>query len=146
MAITEEKIKEYLKMNQTIVLATIGIDGIPDIRPLGGYGISDYIIYFSTSKTSNKVKQITNKKEVSLLFQHENQFISKFFSVTIYGEAILVENEKEFEKGKELILSRKPALKISKDTHYIYKVVPKKIKALDFAEQNLNERTTVIEV
>lgn len=133
-------------MNQTIVLATVGIDGIPDLRTLGGFGISDYVIYFSTNKNSNKVLQIANKKEVSLLFQHENQFISKFFNVTIYGEAVLLDNEVEFKKGKELIIGRKPFLKITKATHNIYKVVPKKIKALDFEEKNLSERVTLIEL
>ncbi len=133
-------------MKQTIILATIDADGIPDIRTLGGYGISDYVIYFSTSKSSNKVKQLKGKKEVAVFSQHENQFISKFFNVTIYGEAILIENDTEYEDGKTLILSRKPSLKIHKDTHNIYKVIPKKIKVLDFSEQNLNERITIIEL
>lgn len=145
MAVAEEKIKEYLKMNQTIILATIDADKTPDIRTLGGYGISDYVIYFSTLKTSNKVKQIEANKEVTVFIQHENQFISKFFNVTIYGEAILLENESEYEDGRTLILSRKPSLKIHKDTHNIYKVIPKKLKVLDFSEQNLNERISVIE-
>ncbi len=145
MAVTEERIKEYLRMNQTIILATTDADGIPDIRTLGGYGISDYVIYFSTSKISNKVKQIEGKKNVAVFIQHENQFISKFFNVTIYGEAILIENESEYEDGKTLILSKKPSLKINKETHNIYKVIPKKIKVLDFSEQNLNERISIIE-
>ncbi len=145
MAVQEERIKEYLRMNQTIILATTDADGIPDIRTLGGYGISDYVIYFATAKSSNKVKQIEGKKAVAVFIQHENQFISKFFNVTIYGEAVLLENETEYEDGKTLILSRKPSLKIHKDTHNIYKVIPKKIKVLDFSEQNLNERISIIE-
>ncbi len=82
---------------------------------------------------------------MAVFIQHENQFISKFFNVTIYGEAVLIENESEYEDGKALILSRKPSLKIHKDTQNIYKVIPKKIKVLDFSEQNLNERITIIE-
>ncbi|GEM_PF-4073709 len=68
MAATEEKIKEYMKMNQTIILATIDSDGVPDIRTLGGYGLSDYVIYFSTLKTSNKVKQLEEKKMWQFLY------------------------------------------------------------------------------
>jgi uncharacterized pyridoxamine 5'-phosphate oxidase family protein len=146
MAVTEEKIKKYLKMNRTIILSTIDTDGVPDIRTLGGYGISDYIIYFSTLKTSNKVKQIEGKNDVAVFIQHENQFISKFFNVTIYGKAILIENDSEYESGKTLILSRKPSLKIHKETHNIYKVIPNKIKVLDFSEQNLNERISIIKL
>ncbi len=145
MAASEEKIKEYLKMNQTIILATADKDGVPDIRTLGGYGLSDYIIYFSTLKTSNKVKQIENKKEVAVFIQHENQFISKFFNVTIYGEAVLLQEESEYDNGKTLILSRRPSLKICKDTHNIYKVIPKKLKVLDYSQQNLKERISILE-
>lgn len=145
MAATEERIKEYLRMNQTIILATIDGDGFPDVRTLGGYGLSGYIIYFSTLNTSNKVRQIAGNNEVTIFIQHENQFISKFFNVTIYGEAILIENEAEYEKGKSLILTRKPSLKMNRNTHNIYKVIPKKIKALDFSEQNLNEKISIIE-
>ncbi len=141
MAASEEKIKEYLKMNQTIILATSDRDGVPDIRTLGGFGVSDYVIYFATSKTSNKV----NKKEVTVFIQHENQFISKFFNVTIYGEAILLEADSEYNHGKTLILSRRPSLKIRKDTHNIYKVMPKKLKVLDYSEQNSKERISILE-
>ncbi|WFR54780.1 pyridoxamine 5'-phosphate oxidase family protein [Anaerocolumna sp. AGMB13025] len=146
MAATEEKIKEYLKMNQTIILTTIDADGIPDIRTLGGYGISDYDIYFATLKESNKVKQLEGNSNVAVFIQHENQFISKFFNVTIYGKACLINNEKEYETGKTLIISRKPSLKIQKDTHYIYKILPEKIKVLDFSEQNLNERVSIFKL
>ncbi len=47
MAASEDKIKEYLKMNQTIILATADKDGVPDIRTLGGYGLSDYVMQFA---------------------------------------------------------------------------------------------------
>jgi general stress protein 26 len=145
MAAAEDKIKEYLKMNQTIVLATTDKEGAPDIRTLGGYGLSDYNVYFATSKSSNKVVQIEKINKVAVFFQHENQYISKFFNVTIYGEAILAEQEKEYERGKELILNRKPHLKINQETHNIYKILPRKIKVLDFGEQNESERVTIID-
>jgi uncharacterized pyridoxamine 5'-phosphate oxidase family protein len=145
MAASEEKIKEYLKMNQTIILATTDMDGVPDIRTLGGYGLLDYVIYFTTLKTSNKVKQIESKKEVAVFLQHENQFISKFFNVTIYGEAILLEDESEYNNSKILILARKPSLKIRKETHNIYKVIPHKLKVLDYSEQNLKERISILD-
>lgn len=145
MAASEEKIKDYLKMSQTIILATTNKDGAPDLRTLGGYGLSEYVIYFSTIKDSHKVAQLNSKKDVAVLIQHENQYISKFFNVTIYGEAVLLENDQEFEYGKNLILARKPSLKIRKDTHFIFKIIPKKLKVLDFSEQNQKERSFVIE-
>jgi len=146
MSIKEEKIKEYLKSNQTIILTTVGKDASPDVRTLGGYGISEYEVFFSTSKESNKVKQLEQNKEVAILFQHENQLITDFFNVTIYGEAVLLDKPEDFEKAKEYISARKPSLKINTDTHNIYQVIPKKIKVLDFKEHNPKERVSIIEL
>ncbi len=69
-----------------------------------------------------------------LFFFSINQFISKFFNVTIYGEAVFIENDSEYEDDKNLILSGKLSLQIQKtykrfkNTHNIYKVVPKRLK------------------
>ena len=145
MSASEEKIKEYLKANQRIVLATVDKEGSPDVRILGGYGVSGYTIYFSTSKSSNKNTQIDSNNNIAVLFQHDNQFISKYFNVTIYGDAQLLGN-KEFEKGREVILNKNPNIKILEETHNIYKIIPKKLKVLDFGESDTQDRTTVIQL
>ncbi len=146
MSASEEKIKEYLKANQRIVLATVDKEGSPDVRILGGYGISGYTIYFSTSKSSNKNTQIDSNNNIAVLFQHDNQFISKYFNVTIYGDAQLLDSNKEFEKGREVILNKNPNIKITVETHNIYKIVPKKLKVLDFGESDIQDRTTIIQL
>lgn len=144
MAVTTNKLKDYLNGNQTIILATVGIDGAPDLRTIGGFGISDFTVYISTANDSNKVKQLEKENKVALFFQHENQFISKYFNVTIFGRAELVNTEVEFNKGKDLILNRKPHLNISKDTHNIYKVTPESIKTVDLGEKKPEERVSVL--
>lgn len=146
MAVSEEKIKEYLKSNQRIVLATVNTEGSPDIRILGGYGVDGYTIYFSTTKTSNKNLQLNENKNTAVLFQHDNQFISKYFNVTIYGEAVLLGNDLEFEKGRDSILNKNPNIKITTKTHNIYKIIPKNLKVLDFGEANTEDRVTLIQV
>lgn len=145
MSASEEKIKDYLKANQRIVLATVDTEGSPDIRILGGYGVSGYTIYFSTVKTSNKNLQLSGNKNTAVLFQHDNQFISKYFNVTIYGEAVLIENGQEFEKGQDIIQNKNPNAKISKETHNIYKIIPRKLKVLDFGEPKAEERIKIIQ-
>ncbi|MDF2800557.1 MAG: pyridoxamine 5-phosphate oxidase-related FMN-binding [Anaerocolumna sp.] len=145
MAVSEDKIKEYLRMSHTIILATTDLEGLPDIRTIGGFGVTGYEIYFSTSNKSNKVIQIEKNNEVAVFFQHENQFISKYFNVTVYGHAELLTHKADINNAKEIILTRNGGLKIAKDTHNIYKVLPKRIKILDFAEKNANERTHVIQ-
>ncbi len=145
MAVSEEKIKEYLRMSQTIILATTDLEGLPDIRTIGGFGVTGYEIYFSTSNTSNKVHQIAKNNEVAVFFQHENQFISKYFNVTVYGHAELLTQKADINNAKEIILARNGVLKLAKDTHNIYKVIPKRIKVLDFAEKDAKERIHVIQ-
>ncbi|SHO45985.1 pyridoxamine 5'-phosphate oxidase family protein [Anaerocolumna xylanovorans] len=146
MSASEEKIKDYLKSNQRIILATTDQEGSPDVRILGGYGLEGYTVYFSTSKTSNKNTQLSENKNTAVLFQHENQFISRYFNVILYGEAALVENSSEFEKGKGIIQNKNPNVKITKETHNIYKIVPKKLKVLDFGEATTEERVTVFQL
>lgn len=145
MAASEEKIKEYLRMSQTIILATTDLEGLPDIRTIGGFGVSGYEVYFSTSTTSNKVHQIAKNNQVAVFFQHENQFISKYFNVTIYGQAELLTQKADINQAKDIIQNHSRGLKLGKDTHNIYKVRPSKIKILDFSGKNANERTHVIQ-
>lgn len=146
MSASEEKIKEYLKSNQRIILATTDKEGSPDVRILGGYGLEGYTVYFSTVKASNKNSQLSENKNTAVLFQHENQFISKYFNITIYGEAALVEGSAEYEKGREIIQNKNPNIKVTKETHNIYKIVPKKLKVLDFGEPKLEERVTILQL
>ncbi len=144
MSASEQKIKEYLKANQRIILATTDGEGNPDVRILGGYGLEEYTVYFSTIKTSNKNSQLNENKNTAVLFQHDNQFISRYFNITIYGEAVLIDKNSEFEKGKDIIQNKNPNVKITKETHNIYKIIPKKLKVLDFGEPTAEERITVL--
>ena len=140
-----KKIKEYLENSKTAVLATVDSNNNPNIRTIGGFGIKEITIYFSTVKESSKVGQIKSNKNVSLLFQHENQVIPNFVNVEIKGIAEEVKDKAQFEEGFEYISKRKPQLKITEKTHNIYKVVPKEIKVLDFSKENAEERIQKIE-
>jgi len=139
MPINKDEIKAYLKDSKTLSLATVNEAGEPDIRTLGGYGVADFDVYFATAKESNKVKQLRNKNEVAVLFQHENQAIPKFVNVTIYGKAVLTEGE-EFNVGKQVILARRPHLSAAIENHYIYRVKPERIKVLDFRASTPSDR------
>ncbi len=144
MAVTTQKLKDYLNGNQTIILATIGFEGAPDVRTIGGFGISEFTIYLSTTKESNKVKQLEKENKVAIFFPHDNEFISTSFNATVFGRADLVETEIEFNKGKDLIQGRKPHLNISKETHHIYKISPDSIKTVDLSEKRPEDRVSVM--
>lgn len=143
MSVNNEQIKNYLNESKALILATVNNSGEPDIRTLGGYGVSEFEIYFATARESNKVKQLDNNHEVAILFQHENQVIPDFLNITLYGEAVLTEGE-GFSAGKEIISKRRPQIAATEETHNIYRVKTKKIKVLDFKASNPGERIYTI--
>ena len=141
----DKKINGYIENSKTAVLATVDSNNNPNIRTIGGFGIKEITIYFSTAKESSKVEQIKNNNKVSLLFQHENQVITDFVNVEIKGIAEELKDKDQFEEGFKYISRRRPQLKISEETHNIYKVVPKEIKVLDFSKEKPEERIQKIE-
>lgn len=145
MLVKENEIKNYLKETNTIELATVNEENQPVIRTLGGFVIDGFITYFSTSKETEKIKQIAKNNHVAILFQHENQIIPNFVNVTINGIAEDIEDLEEFNKVAQLIKIRRPHLNLTQEKNNIYKVVPKKVKILDFTKENIEERVKLIE-
>lgn len=145
MSNKNKKINEYLEISKTAVLATVDSNNNPNIRTIGGFGVKEITIYFSTAKESSKVEQLKSNTNVSLLFQHENQVIPNFVNVEIKGIAEELKGKDQFEEGFKYILKRRPQLNITEKTHNIYKVVPIEIKVLDFSKEKAEERIQKIE-
>lgn len=146
MAIQRQEIADYLNNSKALILATVGTDGTPDVRVLGGYGVSGLKVFFSTSKSSNKVVQIQKNNGVAILFQHENQVIPNFLNITVYGKAVLLPPGEAFAVGKEVIDRRRPQNVVTEQTHFIYQVTPEQIKVLDFRAATPEERVYTIPV
>ena len=142
MALSEQEIKEYLKENKSIVLATSDEDGQTDLRSLGGYNFDGYNLYFGTSANANKVKQIDRNSKVSVLVQHEGQVIPQYKNITIYGEAKRLTGA-EYKLGVAKIIERRPNAVFDEDSKHIYKVIPNKIKILDFTESPEKQATVI---
>ena len=142
MALNEKEIQNYLKENKSVVLATTGADGQPDLRSLGGYNFDGFTLYFGTSAKTNKVKQIADNSKVSVLVQHEGQVIPNFKNVTIYGVAKKLSGT-EYEAGKKIIQERRPNAEFDENVKSIFKVVPGSIKVLDFTAKQ-EEQISVI--
>ncbi|MEQ8155039.1 MAG: pyridoxamine 5'-phosphate oxidase family protein [Clostridiaceae bacterium] len=138
-------IEDYLNGSKTIVLATVDEESRPVVRTLGGFAAKGFVTFFATAKGSDKVKHIEKNANVSLLFQHENQEISKFLNISVKGLAEVISDEKEFEDIHKQLLNRNPRLKaVTKETHNIYKVSAKEITILDFSKKSLEERKNII--
>lgn len=132
MAWNTEKAIEYAKEAKAAVFATVDVnDKTPQLRYVGGYGIDGNAFYLNTGKDSAKVQQLKADNNVAIIFQHEAQESLK--NVTFYGKATLLEG-KDAENGREIIKVRRPQA-VFDDSKVIVKVEIKKIKVLDFAEE-----------
>ena len=98
MSNKNKKINEYLEISKTAVLATVDSNNNPKIRIIGGFGVKEITIYFSTAKESSKVEQLKSNTNVSLLFQHENQVIPNFVNVEIKGIAEELKGKDQLKK------------------------------------------------
>lgn len=134
MAITKSEIETYLNENKSLVLATVGLDGIPEVRHLGAYGVEGANVYFNTAANSGKIAQIQANSNVTVLFHHEGQLPPALKNVTVYGEAEILFGT-EFERGVEIIKKRRPQAQINPEVNAVIRVNAKKIKLLDFAGQ-----------
>jgi pyridoxine/pyridoxamine 5'-phosphate oxidase len=142
MALTKNEILRYVRENKSIVLATAQESGQPDLRTLGGYNFDGFTLYFGTSSTSDKVKQIDGNNRVSVLLQQEGQDIKDFKNITIYGTAERLTGA-DYEAGKKKIRERRPNAEFDEKVKYIYKVTARQIKVLDFSEKP-EDRITII--
>jgi len=132
MAWTKESAFDYAKEAKWAVFASLCTKtGAPRLRSVGGYGIADGAFYLNTAKDSAKVRQIQNRSDVTILFQQEGQAVPK--NVTFIGQASIISGD-EAEKAKALIKERRPQA-VFDETKVIVKVQVKKIKILDFSEE-----------
>ncbi len=144
MALSQKEIYQYLSENKSVVLATTGKDGQPDLRSLGGYNFDGLNFYFGTTANSKKVEQIKDNSKVSILIQQEGQVIPDFKNITIYGEAKLLSGD-DYIIGRQKIQERRPNADFQEGIKHIYKIIPSKIKILDFTAKP-EEQTTIINV
>ncbi|MGG7177850.1 pyridoxamine 5'-phosphate oxidase family protein [Clostridium paraputrificum] len=142
--ILREEIKDYIKTSRSLVLATVNSDQKPIVRTIGGFAFEKGKIYFLTAIGSNKVEEIKNNNNVGILFQHENQELSKFKNIFLEGRAERVEEKDNFKESLEFITNRREKIKITDESHVIYEVVPKKVRVLDFSKENLGQRVEVL--
>lgn len=140
MAISKEKLVEYINETKSVVLATVTKSQSPEVRSLGSFGTQkDLVTYFSTQQATEKVSQIAENPQVTILFQHEDQEIQKFINVTLSGKAIRIEGQEDINKAIEVIGKRNPRFlerfkKGELKENAFFKVLPYEAKVLDFSQ------------
>lgn len=138
MSIINETIK-YIEQSKLSLLTTIGEDNAPYIRPIGAFSNDGVDIYFTTAKTTEKVKHIKANPNVTFYFQNEGQAYETFKSASVIGEANEISAGEEFDKAVEGISLRYPVIKdlVAKgdiNNSIIYKVKAKSIKFADYTK------------
>jgi PPOX class probable F420-dependent enzyme len=88
---TEGEVREFLADAQTIVINSIGPDGVPHPMPMW-FGVEDDgAIVMTTFRKSQKVKNLERDPRVSLLVE-DGTVYSELRGVVIYGKAEIIDD------------------------------------------------------
>ena len=86
---TDEELRAFIASAQTVIISSIGKDGVPHPMPMW-FGIEDDgAIVMSTFTKSQKIRNIERDPRVSLLIE-SGEVYEKLQGVVIYGDAELV--------------------------------------------------------
>lgn len=85
---TEKEVREFLDASKTIILNSIGPDGVPHPMPMW-YGVEeDGAVVMTTFAKSQKVRNLERDARVSLLVEAGEQY-DQLRGVVLYGKAEL---------------------------------------------------------
>jgi PPOX class probable F420-dependent enzyme len=88
---TEEEIRDFLAGSQTIIICSIGKDGVPHPMPMW-FGVEDDgSVVMTTFRKSQKVRNLERDPRVSLLVEDGNVY-DELRGVLIYGTAELIDD------------------------------------------------------
>jgi general stress protein 26 len=118
-------------------LATIDSLGQPQIRTMNPFPVKDdFTIWFATSRTSRKVREIRNNPNVSIYFA--NHITAKGY-VNINGNASIIDN-------KELLVQMKRdywnGIAGWQDKFVLIKIIPKSIEIINYKHGLNNDPNT----
>lgn len=130
---------EYVEQSKLGLLATVGDDKIPFIRPMAAYYNKGSELYFVTRKATNKVEHISKNENVTFYFQNEGQDFTQFKSVALSGSAEEVKDQTEFEEAILGIGKRWPKIfeRIASgefEDSTIYKIKSSLLKYADYSK------------
>ncbi len=108
------KIADVLSNHNLMHLATIDENGYPKVRGVDfAAGDQENVLYFFTRKDSNKIRHITNKKQISIAVDHDcptMEDLNKLMYIKAQGSAEMIETEAESQKAMNLLINKFPFL------------------------------------
>jgi len=119
-------------------LVTIDSSGQPQIRTMNPFPVKDdFIIWFATSRTSRKVREIKNNPKVCVYFA--NHLTAKGY-VNINGSASVIDD-------RELLIKMKRdywnGIKGWQDRFVLIKIIPKSIEIINYKHGLNNDPNTL---
>ena len=88
---TDAEIREFLRTHKTIILSSIGPDGVPHPMPMWFTTDDDFTISMATFRGTQKIVNLQRDPRVSLLAESGREY-SELKGVVIYGTAELSED------------------------------------------------------
>jgi PPOX class probable F420-dependent enzyme len=88
---TDAEIREFLRTQKTIILSSIGPDGVPHPMPMWFAADDDLTISMATFRGTQKIVNLRRDPRVSLLVEAGREY-SELRGVVIYGTAELSED------------------------------------------------------
>ncbi len=88
---TDAEIREFLRTHKTIILSSIGPDGVPHPMPMWFVADDDLVVSMATFRGTQKIVNLQRDSRVSLLVESGREY-SELKGVVIYGTAELSED------------------------------------------------------
>ena len=85
---TDAEIRDFLRTHKTIILSSIGPDGVPHPMPMWFVADDDLAVSMATFRGTQKIVNLQRDPRVSLLAESGREY-SKLKGVVIYGTAEL---------------------------------------------------------
>ena len=131
----EDFILNILNTHMTLSFATIRQDGFPQANTVS-YANDGLILYFATSSSFSKVKNIQACNKVSLTIDRDYKDWSKIKGLSMGATAEILTDPKEIEIAMGCLIQKFPALQDMpepEEPHAIIKIIPKVISILDYS-------------
>ena len=91
---TDAEIRAFLRAHKTIILNTIGPDGVPHPMPMWFVSDDDFVVSMATFRGTQKIANLKRDPRVSLLVESGREY-AELKGVVIYGTAELSDDTDE---------------------------------------------------
>ena len=88
---TDDEVRDFLRSKKTLIINSIGKDGVPHPMPMWFAMDGDGVISMTTFRASQKIQNLKRDPRVSLLAESGTEY-SELKGVVIYGTAELSED------------------------------------------------------